>query len=148
MIFSSGVDMKTMRCSRLADGKWTQIGGNAFHKHDVRAMASYESQEIRMIVSGGINNFMLSLIVGVDRTLSVLSFVEGNENLRVLPPVPQEQVVCLAPEARMLLSWSDNSVRIWKIEEVEEAVLDGEDYIEKRYLLEMNLSVIFYCRKF
>jgi hypothetical protein len=43
-----------MRFQRLGDGKWTHVSGKTYHKHDVRAMTSYESAETRMIVSGGI----------------------------------------------------------------------------------------------
>jgi hypothetical protein len=41
---------------RVADGKWAHTEGRSFHKHDVRAMASYESEQIEMIVSGGISH--------------------------------------------------------------------------------------------
>ena len=81
------------------------------------------------------------LIIGVDRTFSVLSFVNGKENLRVLPPVPQEQIVKLAGKARILLTWSDNKVKLWKIEEINESETEGEEKIEKRYLLEMDFNV-------
>jgi hypothetical protein len=42
-----------MTFHRLADGKWAHTEGRTYHKHDVRAMASYESGQIKMIVSGG-----------------------------------------------------------------------------------------------
>jgi len=53
MIFSSGVDRKTIQYRQLANGKWVYVDGKSFHKHDVRAMASYESEQMRLIVSGG-----------------------------------------------------------------------------------------------
>ena len=81
------------------------------------------------------------LIIGVDRTFSVLSFVNGKENLRILPPVPQEQIVKLAGKARILLTWSDNKVKLWKIEEINESETEAEEKIEKRYLLEMDFNV-------
>jgi hypothetical protein len=80
------------------------------------------------------------LTVGVDRTFSVLSFVDTEENLRVVPPVPQEQVVKLAKNARYLLSWTDNQVKVWQVEEIDDTLYD-EDRISKRYLLEMSLNV-------
>lgn len=42
-----------MRYQQLTNGKWAHVGGDTYHKHDVRAMAAYESEQIRMIVSGG-----------------------------------------------------------------------------------------------
>ena len=53
MIFSSGVDRKAMRYQRHSNRKWAHIDGRTYHKHDVRAMASFESAQIRMILSGG-----------------------------------------------------------------------------------------------
>jgi hypothetical protein len=63
-----------------------------------------------------------------------LSFANSEENLRVIAPVPQ--VVRLAKNARLLLSWSDNQVKIWKVEPVL-----GDDLISKRFLLEMTINV-------
>lgn len=80
-------------------------------------------------------------MTGVDRTFSVLSFVDSKENLRVLPPVPQERIVSLAGKARILMNWSDNKVKFWKIEEINEAAMEDEEPIEKRYLLEMDFNV-------
>ena len=77
----------------------------------------------------------------MDRSFSVLSFVDAEDNLRVMPPVPQEQIVRLARNARHLLSWTESQVKIWQIEEIDDTLYD-EDRISKRYLLEMNLNVI------
>ena len=71
----------------------------------------------------------------------MLSFVDTEENLRVVPPVPQEHVVKLARKARYLLSWTDNQVKVWQVEQIDGTVCD-EDRISKRYLLEMSLTVI------
>jgi len=91
------------------------------------------------------------LILGVDGSFSVLSFIDSTDNLRVVPPIPQQQVVRLAATARVILSWSDSTVKVWRIEEIDEFEFDGDDCISKRYLLEMELNVIFplyeaYCR--
>lgn len=85
--------------------------------------------------------FYAYLTLGVDRSFSVLSFTDSTDNLRVVPPVPQEQVVELATDARLLLSWSDNRVKMWRIEQINEAEHDEEDQISKRYLLDMTLNV-------
>jgi hypothetical protein len=62
------------------------------------------------------------------------------ENLRVLPPVPQDRVVKLAPDARVLLSWSDREVKVYQINNINETeVLDVE--IRKRFLLQMDFNV-------
>lgn len=84
------------------------------------------------------------LTSGVDGSFSVLSFLNSKENLRVVPPIPQQQVVKLATAARVLLSWSDNQVKLWRIEEIHESEFDSDDRISKRYLLEMELNVIHF----
>jgi U3 small nucleolar RNA-associated protein 4 len=117
-----------MKYQRLENGKWAQIDGRTYHKHDVRAMASYESEDFNVVVSGG-----------VDRTFSVISLVDSKtDNLRVLPPVPQDRVVSLAATSRLLLSWSDNEVKVWQIDDVNGTDLEG---IAKRYLIQMIFNV-------
>ena len=64
------------------------------------------------------------------------------ENLRVLPPVPQDPVVSLAANSRLLLSWSDNVVKIWQVDNINESNAEKEPRIEKRYLLQMAFNVI------
>ena len=59
-----------------------------------------------------------------------------------MAPTPQQSVVKLAAAARLLLSWTDNQVKIWRVEEIGEAEFEGEDRIEKRYLLEMEFNVM------
>ena len=70
-----------------------------------------------------------------------MSFIGSERNLRVVPPIPQQQVVRLAPTARVLLAWSDDRIKIWRIEEINKPEFYGDDRIEKRYLLEMELNV-------
>ena len=78
---------------------------------------------------------------GVDGSFSVLSFIGSEQKLRVVPPIPQQQVVRLAPTARILLTWSDDRIKIWRIEEINQPEFYADDRIEKRYLLEMELNV-------
>jgi hypothetical protein len=68
--------------------------------------------------------------------------MDGTENLRVLPPVPQERIVKVAGKARILFNWSDNKVKLWKIAQINEAEMEDEEKIEKRYLLEMDFNVL------
>ena len=124
MIFSSGVDRKTMRYQRLGNGKWAHVDGKSYHKHDVRAITSFESASSRMIVSGGL-----------DRSFSVVSLTDSKENLRVLPPVPQSRVSSVAINARIILGWTDREASLWRIEEI------SGDQIEKRFLLQMEFNV-------
>jgi hypothetical protein len=82
------------------------------------------------------------LTAGIDRTFSVLSQVDDsdNENLRVLPPVPQDRVVKLAADARVLLSWSDREVKVYQIDNINESEVQDVE-IGKRFLLQMDFNV-------
>ena len=82
------------------------------------------------------------MTLGLDRTFSVLSFKDSGENLRVVPPIPQEQIVKLAKNSRLLLTWSDNHVKVWRIEEITQAEYDGDEQIETRFLLDMKCNVV------
>jgi hypothetical protein len=105
-------------------------------------MSSFESEQVRFVVSGGSRpDFPCkSDFQGVDGSLSVLSFGDSWDNLRVIPPTPQEPIVALAPEARLLVHWFENQVRVWSIDELGEGY-GGEYTINKRYVLEMKLNV-------
>lgn len=59
-----------------------------------------------------------------------------------MSPSPQQPVVKLAAAARLLLSWTDTQVKIWRVEEIGGAEFEGVDHIEKRYLLEMEFNVM------
>jgi hypothetical protein len=69
--------------------------------------------------------------------------VNSLENLRVLPPVPQDPVMRFASNARTIISWSENQVKGWKIEAPTQLEVEGEEEINKRYLLQMTCSVLF-----
>ena len=61
MIVTGGADQRTVayRLHSPAKGqkghRWAQIMHRRFHEHDVRAMASFESKEISVVVSGGLD---------------------------------------------------------------------------------------------
>ena len=69
--------------------------------------------------------------------------MDSQEYLWIMPPSPQQPVVKLAAAARLLFSWTDSHVKIWRVEEINEAEFEGDDRIEKRYLLEMEFNVSF-----
>ena len=82
------------------------------------------------------------LKIGLDRSFSVLWYVDSKEHLRVLPPVPQNRVMRFARNARSIFSWSDNEVKGWEIEVPTELWSEGDLEIKKRYLLKMTYNVL------
>ena len=64
-IFSGGMDRRTTLYRR--DGitgkensrRWKEIAHHRLHKHDVKAMASYESKDLSILASGGIMKFQI-----------------------------------------------------------------------------------------
>lgn len=55
MIFSGGMDRRTVAYRKVGKGKerWAEIGHRRYHKHDVKTMASFESRNMSIVVSGG-----------------------------------------------------------------------------------------------
>jgi U3 small nucleolar RNA-associated protein 4 len=58
MIFSGGMDRRTCfyTCSKTRNArgeKWRKVSHQRYHDHDVKAMATYEGNQLNVIVSGG-----------------------------------------------------------------------------------------------
>jgi U3 small nucleolar RNA-associated protein 4 len=53
-VISGGADMRTVLYKHAGKGRgWSEVARRRFHKHDVRAMAAYESGAFSVVVSGG-----------------------------------------------------------------------------------------------
>ncbi|KAI5858968.1 WD40-repeat-containing domain protein [Tricharina praecox] len=112
-VISGGADMKTVLFRVVGKGRgWAEVARRRFHKHDVRAMAAYESGAFSVVVSGG-----------VDMTPIIIPF-RGftTENHRTLPLVPQNPIVTTLPDHRILMSFWEREVKIWKVEELSEVM--------------------------
>ncbi|KAA8913749.1 WD40-repeat-containing domain protein [Sphaerosporella brunnea] len=117
-VVSGGADMRTVFLQRASGGRgWSQVFRRRFHKHDVRAMAAYESGPFSVIVSGGVD--MYPIIIPFRAFTS--------ETQRTLPFVPQNPVVVSVPEHRMLMSFWEHEVKIWKVEELSELMFEDMD---------------------
>lgn len=56
-VYSSGMDRRTVVYKLKAGAqkaKWARVSHNRYHDHDVKAMTTYESRKMSVIVSGGI----------------------------------------------------------------------------------------------
>ena len=69
------------------------------------------------------------------------------ENHRTLPLVPQSPVVTTIADRRILMGYWEREVKIWRVDELSDAVLDLDDETQGRRLLSrIVLSVRFHKR--
>ena len=108
-VFAGGIDGKVAvhQLSTNPQGRksWSKTSHRRIHNGEVKAMATYDSKGMSVVVSGG-----------ADVAPMVTPMREfGKENVRSLPSLPQSPPVVSAPKARLLVSWWDTSIYIWKI---------------------------------
>ncbi|ROT39937.1 WD40 repeat-like protein [Sodiomyces alkalinus F11] len=137
-ILSGGMDRRTVLHKRMAGtaGRWGKVWSRKYHDHDVKAMASFESSKMSVVVSGG-----------PDASPVVLPLKElGRENHRTLPNLPQQPPLQSAAKARLIMSWWNQQVHIWKLRQPFDSLYDnangnmtGEDLDKNRKLLKTIL---------
>ncbi|KAL2154964.1 hypothetical protein VTH82DRAFT_3640 [Thermothelomyces myriococcoides] len=115
-IVSGGMDRRTAIYEPIAGqaGRWSKVFHRRYHQHDVKAMASFESKGISVVVSGG-----------SDASPVVLPLRgAGKEYHRTLPYLPQNPPLHSAPKARFIVSWWENEIRIWHLHNPAQKLLD------------------------
>ncbi|KAK4157729.1 quinon protein alcohol dehydrogenase-like superfamily [Chaetomidium leptoderma] len=115
-IISGGMDKRTAIYEPIAgqNGRWSKVFHRRYHQHDVKAMASFESKGMSVVVSGGSDaNPVVLPLRGA-----------GKEYHRTLPHLPQNAPLQSAPKARFLLSWWENEIRIWHLLSPAQQLLD------------------------
>ncbi|KAL9023745.1 MAG: hypothetical protein Q9196_007003 [Gyalolechia fulgens] len=116
-VFSGGMDRRTTLYRRTAGSKpgekrrWAEIAHQRFHSHDVKSMAVFETKKLSILASGGLDT--------VPIVVPIREF--GREHHRTLSSLPQQPPVASAPEKRLLLSWWDREVSIWRVSKSREA---------------------------
>ncbi|KAI6246551.1 U3 small nucleolar RNA-associated protein [Erysiphe necator] len=110
-IFSGGMDRRTVlyRSTSKLKGRWIEVAHRRFHSHDVKAMASFEGLGMNVIVSGGHDSSPIIVPIGK----------YGLENHRTLPFLPQDPTLRSASKARLIISWWDREIWIWRIEKLD-----------------------------
>lgn len=84
---------------------WAKNGQRRLHNGEVKAMATFDSKNMSVAVTGG-----------SDASPMVTPLREyGRENPRSLPTFPRHPPVASAKKARLLVSWWDQTVMIWRI---------------------------------
>ena len=108
-IFSGSIDgkMAVYKQSGFGGSKnsWAKSSHRRVHGGEVKAMAAFDSKGMSVVISGG------SDVTPVATPLREY----GRENIRFLPTLPQDASVASAPSARLLVSWWEKSVFIWRI---------------------------------
>jgi U3 small nucleolar RNA-associated protein 4 len=109
MIMTGGADQRTAayRLYDLQKGgkaqRWARTMHRRFHEHDVRAMASFDSKEISVTVSGGLDT----------RPVVIPLRELHTQYHRSLPHLPQKPQISSAPQSRLMLTWWDREISIW-----------------------------------
>ncbi|KAI5291425.1 U3 small nucleolar RNA-associated protein [Ascosphaera aggregata] len=109
-VISGGADQRTA-IYKLKGGKsdrsrrWQEIMHRRYHTHDVKAFAVYETRDISIVVSGGLDTIPV-----------VMPLREyGAEHHRRLSSLPQIPQVSSAASTRLAMGWWDREINIWRI---------------------------------
>ncbi|KAJ0160758.1 U3 small nucleolar RNA-associated protein 4 [Colletotrichum tanaceti] len=116
-ILSGGMDRRTVLYKKTSGSgaRWGKVWSRKYHDHDVKAMASFESRKMSVVVSGG-----------PDASPVVLPLKElGRENHRTLSSLPQSPPLASAPSARMVVGWWDREIHIWKLQSAFDGLYGG-----------------------
>ncbi|KAI9369137.1 WD40-repeat-containing domain protein [Aspergillus egyptiacus] len=110
-VFSGGADQRTVVYRKKPGEKgdkssrWVEVTHRRYHTHDVKTFAVYETKNLSIVVSGG-----------PDASPVVLPLREfGKEHHRNLPSLPQVPPVVSAPSSRLVMSFWDREVSIWRV---------------------------------
>lgn len=84
---------------------WGKISHRRIHDSEVKGMAAFDSKGMSVFVSGG--SGAAPLVVPLREY--------GKENMRWLSSLPQDPPLASAPKARLLASWWERDIYIWRI---------------------------------
>ncbi|KAI1464318.1 WD40 repeat-like protein [Daldinia caldariorum] len=125
-VVSGGMDRRTVlyRKTSGATARWTRVWHRRYHSHDVKTMASFEGNGMSVVVSGG-----------PDASPIVLPLREaGMENHRTLSHLPQSPPLQSAPKSRLIVSWWEREVHVWRLRRPLRDLVDapeGESAVDK-----------------
>ncbi|KAI0853478.1 WD40 repeat-like protein [Daldinia vernicosa] len=135
-IVSGGMDRRTVlyRKTSGATARWSRVWHRRYHNHDVKTMASFEGNGLSVVVSGG-----------PDASPIVLPLREaGMENHRTLSHLPQSPPLQSAPKSRLIISWWEREVHVWRLRRPLRDLVDapeGESAVDKNRKLLARILV-------
>ncbi|GFF48313.1 U3 small nucleolar RNA-associated protein 4 [Aspergillus udagawae] len=110
-VVSGGADQRTVVYKKSPGekgekkGRWAEVMHRRYHTHDVKTFAVYETRDISIVVSGG-----------PDASPVVLPLREfGKEHHRKLSSLPQIPQLASSPSSRLVMSFWDREVSIWRV---------------------------------
>ncbi|KAI1384289.1 WD40 repeat-like protein [Hypoxylon trugodes] len=118
-IVSGGMDRRTVLYRKMsgATARWSKVWHRRYHSHDVKTMASFEGNGISVVISGG-----------PDASPMVLPLQKaGMENHRSLSHLPQNPPLQSAPKSRLIVSWWEREVHIWRLRKPLRDLVDISD---------------------
>lgn len=118
-IWSAGMDRRTVIYNNTAASsnkrQWAKAAQKAYHDHDVKAMATFESKKLSIIASGGIDT---NLVI-----IPMRSF--WSEHHRTVSGLPQAAPLVSAPGQRIVVSWWERELSIWHVKDCD---MEGKPY--------------------
>ena len=127
-IISGGMDRRSTVYRAIGTAKkgvprrWAEMAHRRFHTHDVKTMAVFETKDMSVVASGGRcldrshGTTVLTRCLGLDTNLIIIPLREfGKEYSRTLPNLAQLPPLQSVPNKRLLVSWWDREVNIWRV---------------------------------
>lgn len=108
-LFSAGVDRKIFEFDYTKMGKqnfkWVNLSNRLLHGNDIRSLSSYQSKDLDLFVSGG-----------VERILHVNSMENfSTSETLTLPMNKFKSNILVNEKMRWVVMWQKNYVKIWKL---------------------------------
>ncbi|KIW72344.1 hypothetical protein PV04_00543 [Phialophora macrospora] len=110
-IFSVGVDRRTVIYKQVPihsgtqRTRWAEVAHKRYHQHDVKCAASFESKDLSILVSGGMDTRPVVVPIRHSQT----------EYHRALPHLPQRSQVSASRASRLFISWWDREIMIYHV---------------------------------
>ena len=111
MIFSFGVDRRTVSYKPVAmhpgtkKMRWAEVSHRRIHRHDVKCCATFESSDLSILVSGGID--ASPVVVPMRRSQT--------EFHRRLPHLPQRPQISASSASRLFISWWSREIVVYHV---------------------------------
>lgn len=129
MIFSLGVDRRTVSYKPVAmhpgsrKTRWAEVSHRRIHRHDVKCCATFESRDLSVLVSGGIDASPVVVPMRKSQT-------EFHRRLSHLPRQPQ---ISASSASRLFISWWNREIVVYQIRKHQENNFDFEASLDSSY---------------